>query len=72
VLTGGAAKLELVSGTGIYGHTDEVVAIRGTLLARRASGFARLDIPRSGRARLAVVEVDAEGGSREVFSTEVE
>lgn len=72
VLSGGAARLELVSGTGIYGHTDEVVAIRGTLFARRASGFARLDVPRVGPARLAIVEVDAEGGSREVFSTEVE
>ena len=72
VLAGGAARLELVSGTGYYGHIDEVVRIRGTLFAGRASGFARLDIPRVGRARLAVLEVDAEGGSREVFSTEVE
>ena len=72
VLSGGRARLELVSGTGIYGHTDEAVPIRGTLFARRASGFARLDVPKVGRARLAVLEVDAEGGSREVFSTEVE
>lgn len=72
VLSGGAARLELVSGAGIYGHSGEAVPIRGTLFARRASGFARLDIPRAGRARLAVLEVDAEGGSREVFSTEVE
>jgi hypothetical protein len=72
VLSGGPARLELVSGTGIYGHTGEVVPIRGTLFARRASGFARLDVPKVGRARLAVLEVDAEGGSREVFSTEVQ
>lgn len=72
VLSGGAARLELVSGAGIYGHTGEAAPIRGTLFARRASGFARLDIPRVGRARLAVLQVDAEGGSREVFSTEVE
>jgi hypothetical protein len=72
VLTGGAARLELVSGTGIYGHSGMVTPIRGTLFARRASGFARLDVPRAGRARLAVLEVDVEGRSRDVFSIEVE
>ena len=72
VLSGGPARLELVSGTGIYGHTGEAVPIRGTLFARRASGFARLDLPRVGRARLAILEVDAKGDSREVFSTAVE
>jgi hypothetical protein len=71
VLTGGSARLELVSGAGIYGHTGEAVPIRGTLFARDASGFARLDIPRAGPARLAILEVDADGGSREVFSTAV-
>jgi hypothetical protein len=72
VLSGGAARLELVSGAGIYGHSGEAVPIRGTLFARRASGFARLDVSKAGRARLAVLQVDAKGGSREVFSTEVE
>jgi hypothetical protein len=72
VLSGGPARLELVSGTGIYGHSGKAVPIRGTLFARRASGFARLDVPQVGRGRLAVLEVDAGGGSREVFSTEVQ
>lgn len=72
VLSGGAARVELVSGSGFYGHASAAPAIRGTLFAKRASGFARLDVPRAGPARLAVLEVDAEGGSREVFSTEVE
>jgi hypothetical protein len=72
VLSGGPARLELVSGTGIYGHTGPAVPIRGTLFARGASGFARLDVPKVGRARLAVLEVDAAGGSQEIFSTEVE
>lgn len=72
VLSGGPARLELVSGTGIYGHTGKAVPIRGTLFARRASGFARLDVPRAGPARLAVLQVDAKGESREVFSTAVE
>jgi hypothetical protein len=68
VLSGGPARLELVSGTGIYGHTGDTMSIRGTLFARRASGFARLDVPQVGPARLAILQVDAEGGSREVFS----
>jgi hypothetical protein len=72
VLSGGPARLELVSGAGFYGHTGEAVPIRGTLFARRASGFARLDVPKVGRARLAVLEVDAKGSSHEVFSSEVE
>jgi hypothetical protein len=72
VMSGGSARMELVSGAGIYGHSGKAVPLRGTLFARRASGFARLDVPKAGRARLAVLQVDAEGGSREVFSTAVE
>jgi hypothetical protein len=72
VIKGGPARLHLVSGTGIYDHSGPVVAIRGTLFARRASGFARLDIPRAGRARLAVITVDRKGRGQEVFSTWVE
>lgn len=72
VIEGGGARVQLVSGTGIYGHTDRAVPVHGTLFARNASGFARLDIPRQGRARLALLEVDAEGSSREAFSTWVE
>jgi hypothetical protein len=72
VIAGGPARLELVSGGGIYGHTDRAVRIQGTLFADDASGFARLDIPRAGRARLAVLEVERAGGNREVFSTWVE
>jgi hypothetical protein len=66
------AKLLLVSGAGIYGHTSEVTRIKGTLFARDASGYARLDIPRSGPARLAIIQVDAAGRGREVFSTPVD
>ena len=72
VIEGGPARLHLVSGTGIYDHSGPAVAIRGTLFARRASGFARLDIPRAGRARLAVITVDQTGRGQEVFSTWVE
>lgn len=72
VITDGPASLHLVSGAGYYGHTTEVTRIRGTLFARDVSGYARLDVPRSGPARLAVLEVDQAGQSREVFSTRVE
>jgi hypothetical protein len=72
VIRGGPAHLELVSGAGIYGHTDRAVAVEGTLFARKASGFARLDVPERGPARLAVLQVEASGKSREVFSTWVE
>jgi hypothetical protein len=66
------ATLELVSGTGYYGHSGRAVPIRGSLFAKNASGFARLDVPHAGRARLAVLEVDGAGHSREVFSTRVQ
>jgi hypothetical protein len=72
VMAGGPSRLELVSGAGIYGHVGRAVPIRGTLFAKEASGFARLDVPHSGHARLAVVEVDRTGRSREVFSTWVQ
>jgi hypothetical protein len=72
VIKGGPARLHLVSGTGIYDHSGPAVAIRGTLFARRGSGFARLDIPRVGRARLAVITVDQMGHGQEVFSTWVD
>ncbi|MFL5401247.1 MAG: metallophosphoesterase family protein [Gemmatimonadales bacterium] len=72
VIANRIVPLELVSGGGIYGHNGRTAMIRGSLLARKASGYARLDVPRSGRARLAVIEVDRAGRSREVLSTLVE
>ena len=69
VIAGGSARLQLVSGGGVFGHSGRAVSIAGTLFAREASGFARLDIPRSGPARLAVLQVDGSGRAREVFST---
>jgi hypothetical protein len=72
VIAGREVPLELVSGGGIYGHSGRVVRIRGSLFGRNASGFARLDVPQSGRARLAIVQVDRSGRGREVFSTWVQ
>jgi hypothetical protein len=72
VITGAPARLELVSGGGIYDHSGRAFRIDGSVFARKASGFARLDVPATGRARLAVLQVDGSGRSREVFSTWVE
>jgi hypothetical protein len=69
VIAGGPVRLELVSGGGIYQHTGSAANIRGTLFAKNASGFARLDVPSAGPARLAVLTVTTEGHSHEVFST---
>jgi hypothetical protein len=72
VIANRIAPLELVSGGGIYGHSGRTVGVRGSLLARKASGFARLDIPRTGPARLSVIEVNRAGQGHEVLSTWVE
>lgn len=72
VIQDGPANLLLVSGAGIYGHTTEVTRVRGTTFARDASGFARLDIPQAGPARLAIVQVDSSGRGQEVFSRRVD
>ncbi|HZA97522.1 MAG TPA: metallophosphoesterase [Gemmatimonadales bacterium] len=72
VIAGGPAGLEVVSGVGVYGHSGRAVRVKGSLFAHKASGFARLDVPWNGRPRLAVLEVNASGVSREVFSTKVE
>ncbi|MFL5511773.1 MAG: metallophosphoesterase [Gemmatimonadales bacterium] len=69
VIAGGPVPLQLVSGGGIYQHTDKAANIRGTLFAKGASGFARLDVPSAGPARLAVLTVTADGQSHEAFST---
>jgi hypothetical protein len=68
VIRAGPARLNLISGAGIYGHTTEVSRIQGTLFARDASGYARLDVPKAGPARLAIVQVDGSGRGQEVFS----
>jgi hypothetical protein len=72
VIRGRGVPLELVSGGGIYGHNGRAATIRGTLVARKASGYARLDVPHAGPARLAVLEVDRSGRSHEILSTQVE
>ncbi len=67
------ATYQLVSGAGILGHASLVRDIEGTLFAREAAGFMRLDVTRDGRVRLSVTTVVPEGDrpkgeSAEVFS----
>jgi len=67
------AGYQLVSGAGILGHSSLVRTIEGTLFAREAAGFMRLDVTRGGRVRLSVSTVVPEGTrpvgeSAEVYS----
>lgn len=62
------ARYLLISGTGIYGHTTPSRRITGTRYVREASGYMRITFLADGRARLAVMVVDAQGNAREDFS----
>ena len=63
------ARYQVVRGAGIYGPTTAVRAITGTRYARRTSGFQRVTFLKDGRVRLAVLVVDAQGKTREDYST---
>lgn len=66
------AAYQLVSGAGILGHASLVRRIEGTVFAREAAGFMRLDVTRDGRIRLSVTTVvpqgTRQGASAEVYS----
>jgi hypothetical protein len=68
VLRGASARHLLVSGAGIFGHTSRVVCTDESRFALGRAGFMRLDVERSGRVRLAVLEVDRAGGATERFA----
>ena len=68
VIEGKGAEYLLVSGTGFYGHASRTAFTGGTIFARVASGFMRLDVSPSGEVRLAVVVADASGDAQEAFS----
>lgn len=61
------ARLLLVSGTGIYDHTSPVRDLPETRFAASASGFMRLELTASGRARLGVLVVDERGETKEPY-----
>ena len=62
----------LVSGSGIYGHVTYVRDVEGSLYRAARSGFMRVDFPRSGMPRLAVLEVGKDGRYREAYARRLE
>ncbi|HEX9937790.1 MAG TPA: metallophosphoesterase [Longimicrobium sp.] len=62
------AKYLVVSGAGIYHHSTQSRALRGTLYARPASGWVEMAFLRDGRVRMSVKVVDAQGQAKEDFS----
>jgi hypothetical protein len=71
VLKGKAPKLLLISGAGAFGHVTQTAYTQDTVFASASSGYMRLDIEKSGRVRLAVITVDAEGHAKESLAMEV-
>ena len=65
------AAYQLVSGSGILGHSSVVRKIEGSLFERSAAGFMRLDFTRDGRVRLSVTTVVEDGQRKEGESSEV-
>jgi hypothetical protein len=68
LLEGEGTRFQIVSGTGIYGHTSDVGWNERTLFAASRSGFVRLDVQHDGRVRVSIVIVDAKGQGREAYS----
>jgi hypothetical protein len=68
VLEGESASYLLVSGAGIYDHASSTAWRDDTRFAAQEAGYMRLDVPRSGPIRLAVVTVDETGQGTEAFS----
>ncbi len=58
----------LVSGSGIFGHTDPAFMIEGSVFARAEPGYMRVDAMQDGRVRLAVITVEETGVGREAYS----
>lgn len=68
VIEDAAAGYVIVSGSGIFGHTNPVARIEGTRYASDESGFMRMDLLIDGRVRLAVIAVAADGTARETYA----
>ena len=69
LLHGVGARFQIVSGTGIYGHTGPVRKLPSTIYRKRASGFMRLSVLPDGGVRLDAFTVNAGAESRLDFST---
>ena len=69
VLSGGAVRHVLVSGSGSYDHNNAVRRLDSTRYASAKPGFMRVDILRDGRVHLRVLVVGADGRTTEAFAT---
>ncbi len=67
----GVARYLLVSGAGAFGHVTQTAWTRATLFAGALSGYMRVDLEKSGRVRLGVVALDADGKAREAAAFEL-
>ncbi len=65
---GSSARWIAVSGTGYYGHVSPSFRKSSTVFAVSRSGFLRLDLTRTGSARLGAIAVESDGSAREVFA----
>lgn len=68
LLDGVGARYQIVSGTGIYGHTGPVRKLPSTIYRKRASGFMRLSVLTDGRVRLDAFTVAADAMAQKDFS----
>lgn len=71
VIEGEQVPWLLVSGAGYFDHLTPLGSTPRTLFEHSRSGFMRLDVGRSGRVRLGVLEVSASGASREVYARDL-
>jgi hypothetical protein len=62
----------LVSGAGVYDHESDVAAVAGSLFDSERAGYQRIDFLLAGGRRLGVIEVAADGSSREAFARAIE
>jgi hypothetical protein len=73
VFEGGPARYSVVSGGGIFDHTNPFGRHANSLLSLAKSGFMRLDVMRDGSPpRLGVQVVDSAGQAREVFALQLD
>jgi hypothetical protein len=73
VFEGGPARYSVVSGGGIYDHTNPFTRHANSLLSLARSGFMRLDVMRDGSPpRLGVHVVNRAGQDTEVFALQLD
>lgn len=72
VMRGTIARHLLVSGSGYFGHGSYVTASDSTAYASAGSGYLLLDVRASGRLRLTVREVSANGATHSTYISDLD